>query len=1288
MDQIDQRYRIAKEIGRGGMGTVYLGHDDVLDRDVAIKVVNDPNLDEMGKDRVLREARLAGQLNHPNIVSIHDAGETDGIAYIVMEFVEGIPIYDDPPKAMDEILGVAAQLCEALMHAHEHGVVHRDLKPENILITGDGKVKLTDFGLATSAASRISTDGEVAGTVYYLAPEILKGEGADHRADLYSLGVLLYEWCTGQLPFIADDPMAVITQHLFMPAVPPRAKAAHVPDAMDQLILRLLNKAPEDRPATAGEVLEILRSPGAQKIELEAAPRAPALEWIGRGRMTGRELELQQARSLWTKASRGKSQGLLISGEAGIGKTRLLHELFAFAKVTRAIVLNGPNDAQAGQPFGAFKSLLRSALEGNVDILNSLPERVVSDVLILVPEYQDRISGTFPRPSMETDYEQLRLFESISLFLARLSQKSPLLLSIEDAQWADSGTLYLLRYLIQHTTDWPVLFVLTYRDIELPDTQVLQEVLLDLQRQHLSISMALKRLTKEETESMLATFLGGQLSPELAEEIYGVTEGNPFFIEEVCKGMVANERLVFEGDHLRTIGRQTIEIPSNVRVAVQTQMQAIPDKTRRLLEAAAVRGRDFEVDVIEMIQRLEGIEITEALRNAIRAQIIQEVPTENGRRFRFTHTLIPAAMRDGMPAKRQKTLHARLAPVLEATSPEDYEALAHHYGRAGQAEKAIHFLLMAGERAYSLYTCREAIQSFLEASTLQKRRNDNDAAARTLLRLGLAYSADFQFDRAQNTYEEAFELWDQVWQKEAKGKSFEPGESLCFAVEEPLTLDPGRVNDDASSFLVGQIFEGLVEIDAASGIIPALASRWDVSEDGKRYTFHLRQRRNWNDGQPITAGDFEYAWKRNLSLGSESPAALLLNVVENARSFAEGKVDVDSLGIKAVDNLTLEVRLETPAAYFPQLLTHAVTYPLPRWAIEGDRKPWASGENFVSNGPYQLAKWSLGDTIRLAFNHSYRGLFPGNVGSIEAPIISQYDLMIDEFDRDALDGVSLVNADPSTISKLKTAYSQEFRFTSLLSTLYLAFRTDLPPLDDSRFRKALIQAIDRSALIRETGSIHYEPALGGFLPPGISGHSPNIGLGSDKEAARRFLAEAMDQKHGKPPSVELLYTGDPEGNPVATYLRQRWIEVLGIEVVVQGLPWNEFIDRIDHDPPHIAINGWTADYQDPDNMLRIPFHSSEGLNRIGWHNVDFDVLTEEAAQITDRKKRIELYRAADRILVEEEAAVMPLGYAQGRQLIKPHVQIPRSPPAFTRLKNAKVNASSKKGPSALKSGGK
>jgi ABC-type oligopeptide transport system substrate-binding subunit len=299
------------------------------------------------------------------------------------------------------------------------------------------------------------------------------------------------------------------------------------------------------------------------------------------------------------------------------------------------------------------------------------------------------------------------------------------------------------------------------------------------------------------------------------------------------------------------------------------------------------------------------------------------------------------------------------------------------------------------------------------------------------------------------------------------------------------------------------------------------------------------------------------------------------------------------------------------------------------------------------------------------------------VGRIEAPLIDQYDSVIDAYAEGTLDGVSLINAEPTTISKLRAMYSQEFRFTKSLSTLYLAFCTDRPPLNDSRFRKALIHAIDRERLMSETRSVHYEPAFGGFLPPGIPGHSPNIGLGCDEEAARRYLAAILEENGDIPSFIELLYTGDPEGNPVASFLGRRWIEVLGLEVVIQGLPWGEFLDRIDHDPPHIAIMGWRADYPDPDNMLRVPFHSREGQNNICWHNVDFDFLTEEAAQITDRKKRIELYQAADRILVEEEAAIMPLGYAQGRQLIKPYVQIPRSPPALTRLKNASVIAGRK-----------
>ena len=1272
MDPIDERYQIQKELGRGGMGIVYLGHDELLDRPVAIKVVSDPNLDTKTRSRILREARLSAHMNHPNIVAVYDAGETEGNPYIVMEYIEGHTAFELPPRDVDEIVDIAIQLCDALAHAHEQGIVHRDLKPENILLTSDGKVKLTDFGLATQLSSRISSDGAVVGTVYYLAPELLQGLTIDERVDLYALGALLYEWSTGELPFVASDPMAIITQHLFAPAVPPRARNPELPEALDRLILRLLSKSPEDRPASAREVREILQAPGLLKRDAGAVLATPSLEWIGRGRMTGREHELQQARSLWGRAIGGKSQTLLLKGEAGIGKTRLIHELIAQAEVTEALVLLGLNDAQAAQPFGAFKQILRSVLEDRIDLLATLPEHVIADLLALVPEYQPHFPDTMVRPALDTALEQQRLFESLAIYLSRLSEHAPVLLVIEDAQWADSGTLYLFRYLVQQIRERPILFVLTYRDIEAPGTQALQEVLLDFQREQLARPLALDRLNEEQTQAMLVTFLGAELSPELISEIYEVTEGNPFFIEELCKGLVEKGRLVYKDDRLQAVGKELLGIPSNVRIAIHTRILAMPPQTQKILEAAAVRGRTFELDVIRSVERLDEIELSEALKSAERAQIIEELPSDNGRRFCFTHTLIPAAMLDRMPSKRQRSLHARMAPVLETSSPTEYETLAHHYHAAGEAKKAIDYLLRAGDRAHALYACQEAIEYFSQALELQADRQENSAAARTLLKLGLVYSADFQFDRAQSAYERAFDLWELVWRSDDEAKAAEPAETLRFAMDEPLTLDPGLANDDPSSFVIGQLFEGLLEVDAASGIVPALASRWDVSEDGRRYTFYLREDRRWSDGRPLTAADFEYAWKRNLSRGSQSPAAQLLNGIENAKDYAEGGGEAANLGVKAVDDLTLEIRLESPAAYFPQLLTHPVTYPLPRWVVEGERQPWTDVENIVSNGPYRLKAWAAGDKMILTFNPYYRGLFPGNVGRVEAPAITQYAPMIEAFDRGSLDGISLINADPRTISHLKATYRREFRVTPMLSTLYVAFRTDLRPFDDARVRKAFVHAIDRVALLRETGSVHFEPAQGGFLPPGMPGHSPDIGLGVDAEAAQRLLEEAGYPRGDNFPPVEFLYSGDPEGNPVASYLQQQWADILGVAVKVQGLAWGEFTHRQGSDPPHIAINGWQADYQDPDSMLRILFHSRDGVNEIRWSNQAFDSLVEEAIQIADRKTRIELYQKADRILVADDAAVMPLSYAQGRQLVKSNVKIPRSPPSLLRLKHAVV----------------
>jgi serine/threonine-protein kinase len=261
---LNYRYRIDAEIGQGGMGTVYCAHDMVLKRDVAVKVLSRAGIGTEGRSRLLREAQSAAQLNHPNVVSVYDVGEVNvpGLEqtalFIVMELVEGETLHTHRPQDMNELLAITCQVCAALEHAHAHGIVHRDLKPENVMITPDGTAKLMDFGLARTVDSRLTTEGSIIGTVFYLAPEQAQGGEIDGRADLYTLGVMLYELMTGRLPFDADDPVAVISQHLHKPAVPPKEHNPGIPQAMEYLILRLLSKKPEDRPASAAEVEKAL----------------------------------------------------------------------------------------------------------------------------------------------------------------------------------------------------------------------------------------------------------------------------------------------------------------------------------------------------------------------------------------------------------------------------------------------------------------------------------------------------------------------------------------------------------------------------------------------------------------------------------------------------------------------------------------------------------------------------------------------------------------------------------------------------------------------------------------------------------------------------------------------------------------------------------------------------------------------------------------------------------------------------------------------------------------------
>jgi len=440
------RYQLIRELGSGGMGIVYEGHDSLLDRPVAVKVLSETSqtrLGTEGRTRLMHEAQAAARLNHPNIVGIYDAGDEEGISFIVMELIQGDSLFERKPTSLPEIVSIARQISAALDHAHSNGIIHRDLKPENVLITKAGIIKLTDFGLARSFSTRLTLDSMVVGTVFYMAPEAALRQSYDGRVDLYSLGVILYELTTQSLPFSADDPLAVISQHLYAPVVPPRAHNPKIPVSLDTLIIRLLSKLPDDRPASAGEVLKLLDSlDGADKktAGIAAATEYGMLDRITRGRLVGRERELVQMTATWRQAASEQGSVLLISGESGIGKTRLARELMTQALVSGGKVLSGTCYAEGGMPYEPFPQIIRDAFDAPQDVLK-IPRYVLADLIQIAPELRPKFPDVYPNPTLEPQSEQQRIFESVTTWIASLCAEAPVLLFIDDVHWSDISML-------------------------------------------------------------------------------------------------------------------------------------------------------------------------------------------------------------------------------------------------------------------------------------------------------------------------------------------------------------------------------------------------------------------------------------------------------------------------------------------------------------------------------------------------------------------------------------------------------------------------------------------------------------------------------------------------------------------------------------------------------------------------------------------------------------------------------------------------------------------------------
>ena len=465
---------------------------------------------------------------------------------------------------------------------------------------------------------------------------------------------------------------------------------------------------------------------------------------------------------------------------------------------------------------------------------------------------------------------------------------------------------------------------------------------------------------------------------------------------------------------------------------------------------------------------------------------------------------------------------------------------------------------------------------------------------------------------------------------------------------EPPTLDWTLATDSVSIIILTNIMEGLTQYDAELNPQPAIAKKWEYSEDGKTITFFIRDDVVWSDGKPVTAKDFEYSWKRLLAPETAAQYAYFLFDIENASQYNSGEItDPDQVGVQALSPHILQVRLKKPVAYFPSITTFMVTYPAREDIILKYGDAWTEPENIVTNGPYTLEQWEHEYKLVLKANPQH---FEGKpaVDAIRIFVVQEPTTALTLYETNELDYIELP---PVAIPNYKT--SSEYRNMPQLRGYYYGFNVQKAPFNDRRVRQAFAHAIDRARIpeFLKGGEL----PSSSWIPQGMFAYNENIGSKFDPQKARALLAQAgyADGK-GFPKVTAAFNTGDVN-RLIGEFIQAQWKEHLNVHVDFESQEWKVFLSRLDLDPPQVFRLGWGADFPDPDNFMNL-FIGSSGNNRLKWAHPRYDELVALGSTLKNPQDRKAVYDEAQVLLTEQEAPMIPLFVSAQNLLVKPYVQ--------------------------------
>jgi len=474
---------------------------------------------------------------------------------------------------------------------------------------------------------------------------------------------------------------------------------------------------------------------------------------------------------------------------------------------------------------------------------------------------------------------------------------------------------------------------------------------------------------------------------------------------------------------------------------------------------------------------------------------------------------------------------------------------------------------------------------------------------------------------------------------------------------DPTSLDPQKISGDWENRIDGDIFEGLVTEDPKDNPIPGQAASWTISPDQKVYTFKLRDGIKWSDGTPVTAQDFVFAFQRLMDPKTAAQYAYLQYTIKNAENINKGEIkDLTQLGVKAIDDKTLEITLENPTPYFLNALMHYTAYPLPKHVVEAKGDSWVKVENIVTNGPYKPVEWVPGSHVSNVKNDQYYDAKDVKIDKVNFYTLEDQSAALKRYRAGEFDILTSFPADQ--YEWIQKNLPGQAHVVPFLGTYYYVLNATKPPFNDKRVRQALSMAVNREVIgpkILGTGEL----PMYSWVPPGTANYGePAYVSWKDEpykqkvEEAKKLLKEAgFGPDH--PLKAQLRYNTNDNHKRIAVAIAAMW-KPLGVDIELYNTETKVHYDEMQRGQVEIGRAGWLADYNDPINFLNLLSTGVE-MNYGRWSNPDYDALIKQGNEEIDLKKRAEIYKKAEQLALDDSAAI-PIYYYVSQNIVAPKVQ--------------------------------